>query len=101
LPENFTIDGRGDSIHDAITEMWSRMRPLELRGYNPISGVEIVDVATKEIIQTFQISDPEFQLHLKSDEKNQNQYDSQRPTGNVHAPERKEHYKYVARVRLG
>jgi len=100
MPEMITIDGRGDSIHDAITEMWSRMRPLEQRGYNPISGVEIVDVATKEVVESFQISDPEFQAHLQSEETPE-QFDSNRPTGNVHAPERKEHYKYIARVKLG
>ena len=42
---------------------------MEQRGFNPVSGVEIIDSKTKEIIQRFLFTDPEFQLHLKSDEK--------------------------------
>jgi hypothetical protein len=81
------------SIHDAITEMWERIRPLELKGYNPVSVVEVIDNKTKEIIQTFQLTDPEFQLHLKSDEKEQHEKDT-------HLPEKKEHYRYMARIQL-
>jgi hypothetical protein len=101
LPESITIDGRGDSIHDAVIEMWSRMKPLTERGYSPTTVVEVIDAKSKEIIQTFQITDPEFLAHVKSDVTSQNQFDSGRPTGNPHAPERKEHYKYLARITLG
>jgi hypothetical protein len=98
LPEIITIDGRGMSIHDAVMEMWERIQPLEERGYNPVSGVEIVDATSKEIVQSFQLSDPEFELHLKSDEKIQKRSE---PKGeNPHVPERKEHFKYIARIQL-
>ncbi len=87
------------SVHDAIREMWERMRPLEQRGYNPVSEVEIVDATSKKIIQTYQLTDPEFQLHLQSEEKGQNE--SQKPTGwDPHVPEKKEHYRYLARIQL-
>jgi hypothetical protein len=86
------------SIHDAVTEMWSRMQPLTQRGFNPVSGVQIVDNTSKDIIQTFQLSDPEFQAHLKSDESAQKS--QAHLSGNPHAPERREHYRYVARIEL-
>jgi len=98
MTENITIDGRGMSIHDAINEMWARMQPLTQRGFNPVSGVEIVDNETKQIIESFQIDDPEFLLHLNSDETQKKQ--STKLTGNPHAPERKEHFRYVARIEL-
>jgi len=97
LPEIVTIDGRGMSIHDAVTEMWERLQPLEQRGFNPVSGVEIVDTKTKEMIESFQLTDPEFQRHLQSDEKT--------PPGiaykeDTHIPEKKEHFRYLARIQL-
>jgi hypothetical protein len=100
LPEIITIDGRGNSIPDAIKEMWSRMGPLEQKGFNPISDVEIVDESSKEIIQTFQLSDPEFQLHLKSDAVDKGINSTGSESQKSHSPERKGHYKYVARLKL-
>jgi hypothetical protein len=99
MPEIVTIDGRGETIHDAINEMWDRMGPLEQRGFNPISSVEIVDSSSKEIIQTFQISDPEFQLHLKSD-KSGVQKIPERSDKPSHVPESKGHQRYIARIKL-
>ncbi len=85
------------SIHDAITEMWERMRPLEQRGFNPVSKVEIVDTKTKEIIKSFQLTDPEFQVHLQADEKTPSNTLHKEDT---HIPERKEHFRYLARIQL-
>jgi hypothetical protein len=85
------------SIHGAITEMWERMRPLEQRGFNPVSGVEIVNTKTKEIIESFQLTDPEFQQHLHSDEKTPPGTDHKEDT---HIPEKKEHFRYLARIQL-
>ena len=91
----------GITIRDAIREMWSRMRPLEARGFHPISEVEIVDTSKKEIVQAFQLTDPDFQVHLKSDQPGgDSQKGGRRLNQRPHAPERKENYKYVARVRL-
>jgi hypothetical protein len=98
LPETITIDGRGDTIQDAIKEMWARMQPLEQKGYNPISVVEIVDEKTKEIIETYQLDDPEFQANLKPDQSKRAVKAEQEDRS--HEPERKEHYAYVARIRL-
>ena len=97
MAELVTIDGRGMSIHDAVSEMWERIQPLTQRGFNPVSVVEIVDTKTNEIIEHFQLTDPEFQAHLKGDLK--------APAGTVkkvdmHIPERKEHMRYVARIQL-
>ena|SRR5579872_176703 len=98
MPEIITIDGRGLSVQDAVREMWARMQPLEQKGFNPISEVEIVDESTKQVIQTFQLNDPEFQVHLKSDKgQEQKKQQSAEP---LHAPERKGHFKYIARIKL-
>ena len=99
MAETITIDGRGITIRDAIREMWNRIQPLEARGFHPISQVEIVDAFKKEIVQVFELSDPEFQVHLKSDQgrdKGSGHRLEQRP----HAPERKERYSYIARIKL-
>ncbi len=99
MAETITIDGRGITIREAIKEMWNRMQPLEARGFHPISQVEIVDTFKKEIVQVFQLTDPEFQVHLKSDlgrDEGSGRRLEQRP----HAPERKERYSYIARIRL-
>jgi hypothetical protein len=101
LPETINIDGRGVTIQDAIKEMWSRMQPLEARGFHPISEVEIVDTSKKEIIQVFQLTDPEFQVHLKSDEQPQKGPQAgHRLNEHPHVPEKKEDYLYIARIRL-
>src|SRR5581483_8081391 len=95
--------GRGVTVQDAIKEMWSRMRPLEARGFHPISEVEIVDASKKEIIQVFQLTDPEFQVHLKSEQQGQQKKTTQggqRLNEHPHAPERNEDYPYIARIRL-
>jgi hypothetical protein len=99
MPETITIDGRGVTIQEAIREMRSRMQPLEQRGFHPISEVEIVDTSKKEIIQRFQLTDPEFQAHLKSDQQ-KGQETAHRLNEHPHVPEKKEHYPYIARVRL-
>jgi hypothetical protein len=97
LPETVTVDGRGMTIQDAVKEMWGRMQPLEQRGFHPISEVEIVDASKKQIVQTYQLTDPEFLVHLKSD---QDARPAERLDDRPHAPERKEHYLYLARITL-
>ena len=79
--------------------MWNRMQPLEARGFHPISQVEIVDTIKKQIVQVFQLTDPEFQVHLKSDQ-GRDEGSGQRLVQRPHAPERKERYSYVARITL-
>jgi len=90
------------TLQDAIREMWARMQPLEARGFHPISEVEIVDASKKKVIQVFQLTDPEFKEHLESDERDSRM--AHREPGRVksppHAPEKKGHYTYVARIRL-
>jgi hypothetical protein len=100
LPETVTIDGRGSTIQDAIKEMWKRMQPLEQRGFQPISEVEIVDASKKEIVQTFQLTDPEFDIHLKSESAQKNPENLGTSIHPLHVPESKGHYQYIARIRL-
>ncbi len=76
------------------------MQPLEQRGFQPITEVEIVDTSKKEIIQTFQLTDPEFQIHLKFDQEEKSEQVADRLNQNPHAPESIEHYPYIARIRL-
>jgi hypothetical protein len=96
LGETVTIDGRGNTVQEAVKEMWDRMQPLERKGFHPISEVEIVDTSNKEIIETYQLTDPEFTVHLKSDEQEVNANQKAKS----HVPESKEHYLYIARIRL-
>jgi hypothetical protein len=96
MTQTITIDGRGNTIPQAIKEMRERMAPLEQEGFNPISEVEIVDAQSKEILESYALEDPEFQLHLKSDEQEKPEQKIEPP----HAPERKGHFKYIARIKL-
>lgn len=97
MPETITVDGRGLTIQEAIREMWARMQPLEERGFHPISGVEVVDARKREVVETFLLTDSEFLAHLKSD---QDAKPLERLEDRPHAPERKEHYPYLARITL-
>lgn len=100
MAETVNIDGRGMTIRDAVREMWVRMQPLETRGFHPISGVEIVDATKNEVIQVFELTDPEFQAHLKSDKPETTQPAGSRLEARPHAAERKERYAYLARISL-
>ena len=88
-------------MQEAIREMWSRMQPLEQRGFHPISEVEIVDATKKTLIQTFQLTDPEFQAQITPDLKEEKERrERARQKDREHAPERKDRYAYLARIRL-
>lgn len=92
-----TIDGRGTTVTEAIRDMWKRIRPLEEKGYHPVSDVEIVDTSSKKIVRSFQLTDPEFQLHLKSDAHEESPQSGGRKE---HRPPTAHEYPYMARVRL-
>ena len=72
--------------------MRSRMQPLEQRRFHSISEVEIVDTKKKQIIENFQMTDPEFQAHLKSEQKPRSKEADDRQKKHPHVPERKEHF---------
>lgn len=99
MAETIRIDGRGVTVRDALQEMRDRMQPLEARGFHPISNVEIVDAKSNKIIESFELTDPEFEEHLKSDEQGGSK-PGRRLDASPHAPERKEHYAYLARITL-
>ena len=100
MAQTIKIDGRGTTIQGAVKDMWERMKPLEAKGFHPISGVEIVDAKKKKVIQVFGLTDPEFQAHLKADERKTPQPAGRRLDARPHAPEKKEHYAYLARISL-
>jgi hypothetical protein len=100
MAETIKIDGRGTTIKDAVKDMWGRMQPLEGRGFHPISNVEIVDAKKNEVVQVFELTDPQFQAHLKSDDPETPQPAGRRLDARPHAPEKKEHYAYLARISL-
>jgi hypothetical protein len=86
------------TIQDAITEMWARIQPLTDRGFNPVSGVQIVDNKSKEIIETYQLDDPDFRKQITED-KNAHKA-SVNDIDKAHEPESKEHFLYTARIQL-
>lgn len=62
------IDGRGNSIQEAVQDLWNRFKALEDRGYHPISSVEIVDSKTKKVIESYQLTDREFMAHVEAEQ---------------------------------
>ena len=93
---SITIDGRGNTVRDAIRDMWKRMEGLQEKGFRPLTDVEVVDTSTKKIIETYQITDPEFQLHLKSDVK-----ETSKPIHREeHHPPTPHEYTFIARIKL-
>jgi len=84
-----TVEGRGITIRQAIQDMWSRVRPLEDRGYRVVSLVEILDAQTRVVIETFEVTDPAFDLHLHSDMQNL-----------PNEEERPIKYSYLARIQM-
>ena len=84
-------------MREAVRDMWERMKPLKEKGYQPISYVEIVDTLNKNIIQSYQLTDSDFQQHLKSDAREEG---PQTRTRNEHHPPTPHEYPYMARIRL-
>jgi hypothetical protein len=76
------------------------MQPLAQKGYNPITGVEIVDAESKEILESYQVTDPDFLLHLQTDKQKQGEDKKSSVVEPPHAPERKGHFRYIARIKL-
>jgi hypothetical protein len=54
------IDGRGKTAKEAIQDMWQRIAPLEDEGYNVVSPVEVVDARTNTVVESFQVTDPQW-----------------------------------------
>jgi hypothetical protein len=77
--------------------MGKRIEPLTLKGYIPISEVEIVDTKTKKIIEHFQVTDEQFALHMQP-EKAQPGSEKARPKD--HKPPLPHEYPFLARVTL-
>jgi hypothetical protein len=87
------IDGRGNTVKEAVQDMWERMIPLEDEGYHSISSVEVVDTKTKQVVENFQITDPEWAYLKPSGEKKKFK------TGE-HRPPTAHEFKFKARIKL-
>jgi len=92
-----TIDGRGLTPTEAVRDLWMRMQPLTQKGYNPISEVEIIDTKTKEVVEHFLVTDPEFELHTRQDAR---KAAGEMTEPNEHKPPTPHEYPYVARLSL-
>jgi hypothetical protein len=98
------VDGRGDTPKEAVREMWKRIIPLLQEGYHAISSAEIVDTKTNEVVETFQLTDPEWAYVEQSTESSgtpRNEAGSKkRPKEESHRPPRTHEYAFKARVEL-
>ena len=90
------IDGRGKTAKEAVQDMWTRILPLEEKGYHAVSSVEVVDVKTNKIVETFQITDSEWTL-LKPDAS---KLGAQNNKVQEHKPPTAHEYPFKARVRM-
>ncbi|MDG6925140.1 MAG: hypothetical protein JRN09_01160 [Nitrososphaerota archaeon] len=87
------IDGRGNSVMEAVQDMWERMLPLEGKGYHAITPVEVVETKTKKVVENFQITDPEW-AYLKPGEG------KKKAAAGEHRPPTAHEFKFKARVKL-
>ena len=92
-----TIDGRGLTPTEAVQNLGKRMEPLALKGYAPISEVEILDTKTKKVIEHFQVTDPQFALHTNPAKAKAS---SEKVRPEDHKPPMAHEYPYVARLTL-
>lgn len=90
------IDGRGKTPKEAVQDMWARMIPLEEDGYHAITSVEIVDVKGKKIMETFEVTDPEWRVLRPTPQKKT----AKDVLMEEHKPPARHDFRFVARVRL-
>ena len=90
------IDGRGTTPEDAVRDMWARVIPLEEKGYHAITSVEIVDMKSKQVVETFEVTDPEWRELRKTAPKKT----GKEILTSDHKPPRPHEHPFNARVRL-
>jgi hypothetical protein len=90
------IDGRGQSIQEAVRDLWKRVKPLQDKGYHPVTSVEIVETKTKKVVETYQMTDREFIAHIEADEPKV----AAKPRPSEHKTPRPHEFAYLARLRL-
>lgn len=90
------IDGRGKTAKEAVLDMWARIIPLESRGYHAVTSVEVVDTRANKVVETFQITDPEWsQLKPKASSVSPTKVKPEE-----HRPPTAHEFPFKARVRL-
>ncbi|MDA4121856.1 MAG: hypothetical protein OK456_01595 [Thaumarchaeota archaeon] len=89
-----TIDGRGLTPTEAVADLQRRAEPLRLKGYHPITEVEIVDTKTKKVVEHYPFPEgervaqsPPAPRLVKTKEKE-------------HKPPTAHEYPYLARLTL-
>jgi len=90
------IDGRGKTPKEAVRDMWERILPLEGEGYHAVTSVEIVDTKSKKVVESFEVTDPEWaslRQEASKDKSNKNPRQE-------HKPPTAGEYPFKARVRM-
>lgn len=90
------IDGRGKTVEEAVQDMWARIIPLEEKGYHAVSSVEVIDVKSKTVLKTFQLTDREWAGLKQSASKAATKKSAEQE----HRPPTPHEYPFKARVRL-
>lgn len=90
------IDGRGQTPEEAVQDMWARMLPLEERGYHAITSVEVVEVKTKKVVESFELTDPDWADLKPAAQAGK----TPRSAKKEHKPPRPHEFLYKARITL-
>ncbi len=90
------IDGRGQTPEEAVQDMWARMLPLEDKGYHAVSSVEIVDMKSKTVVETFELTDPDWSDLKPAAARGT----TPRSAKKEHAPPKPHEFKFKARIKL-
>lgn len=72
------------------------MKPLEERGYHPVTSVEVVDTKTKKVVESYQVTDREFVAHVQAEEPKQ----ASKLKKEEHKPPRPHEFAFIAKLRL-
>ena len=94
------IAGRGNTQKEAVEDMWRRMVPLEKEGYHPISSVEVVDTKTNKVIESFQLTDPEWAYLRGPGRSESGKATAHADETGSHRPPTSHEFRYKARVKL-
>ena len=89
------IDGRGKTVEEAVQDLWERVKPLQEKGYHPVTSVEIVDAKTKKVLERYLVTDPEFIDHIKAAKPKESKKDKRE-----HKPPRPHEFAVIARLRV-
>ena len=93
------IAGRGNTPKEAVEDMWQRLVTLENEGYHAISSVEVVDTKTNKVIESFQLTDPEWS-YLRKQGSDVGKRGIKGAATARHSPPTPHEFAFKARVKL-